>query len=197
MVAIAMLTPVAPKVRVSPSDSPSFDVELSRLTPFVRAVVAAVLKEPVDHPDTEDCANDALRRAFENRETLRGPVKPWVAGIARHVALDRIRARKRERSRFAESKPEGDSTPSLEETAQSQEPLQDVALEARQDAARMRAALEKLPEGQRNALTLFHLEGLEYTEIASRLGVPIGTVATWILRGRKALMETLGRGEVR
>jgi RNA polymerase sigma-70 factor (ECF subfamily) len=38
---------------------------------------------------------------------------------------------------------------------------------------------------------MFHMEGLEYQEIAERLEVPLGTVATWVSRGRKAMATTL------
>jgi RNA polymerase sigma-70 factor (ECF subfamily) len=48
-----------------------------------------------------------------------------------------------------------------------------------------------LPDGPRNALQLFHMEGLSYQEIAGRLEVPLGTVATWVTRGRKAMAEAL------
>ena len=48
-----------------------------------------------------------------------------------------------------------------------------------------------LPEGPRKALELFHLDGLGYQQIAERLGVPLGTVATWVTRGRRALAEAL------
>ncbi len=55
----------------------------------------------------------------------------------------------------------------------------------------MRRILVQLPEGPRKALELFHLEGLSYQEAAQRLGVPLGTVATWVTRGRKAMAEAL------
>ena len=48
-------------------------------------------------------------------------------------------------------------------------------------------ALRTLPDGARKALTMFHLEGKGYQDIAAALGVPLGTVATWISRGRKAM----------
>ena len=38
---------------------------------------------------------------------------------------------------------------------------------------------------------MFHLEGLEYQEIAARLEVPLGTIATWVSRGRRAMATTL------
>ena len=39
---------------------------------------------------------------------------------------------------------------------------------------------------------MFHVEGLGYQDIVKRLGVPLGTVATWLARGRRLLAETVG-----
>jgi RNA polymerase sigma-70 factor (ECF subfamily) len=49
--------------------------------------------------------------------------------------------------------------------------------------------LAELPEPQRRALTLFYLEEKSYDEVAAALGAPMGTVKTWIHRGRRALVE--------
>jgi RNA polymerase sigma-70 factor (ECF subfamily) len=51
------------------------------------------------------------------------------------------------------------------------------------------AWLAELPESQRQALTLFYLEERSYKEVAAALGAPMGTVKTWICRGRRALVE--------
>ena len=56
----------------------------------------------------------------------------------------------------------------------------------------MQRALAGLNENQRSALLMVHLDGLSYHEVAARLGVPLGTVATWVTRGRKSLSEALG-----
>jgi RNA polymerase sigma-70 factor (ECF subfamily) len=61
----------------------------------------------------------------------------------------------------------------------------------------VRRVLRGLPEGPRDALSLFHLEGLSYQEVAARLGVPLGTVATWVTRGRKAMAEALEDDAIR
>jgi RNA polymerase sigma-70 factor (ECF subfamily) len=47
--------------------------------------------------------------------------------------------------------------------------------------------MRELPEDQRRALELFHLEGLGYREIAAKMGVPMATVGTWVTRGRKRI----------
>ncbi|HRG97235.1 MAG TPA: sigma factor-like helix-turn-helix DNA-binding protein, partial [Polyangiaceae bacterium] len=71
--------------------------------------------------------------------------------------------------------------------------LADDALVAAQREAQVARALGRLPEGPRRALELFHAEGLGYAAIAERLGVPLGTVATWVTRGRRAVAELVAR----
>lgn len=166
--------------------------QTAELRPVVRAVVACVLKERQDHADVEDCTNEALRRALESRADLRGPLRPWVLGIARHVALDTLRARQRQRARIADAPPASeDSTPNLVDRLADPEEGADQKLEAAERARRVRRLMATLPEGPRKALELFHLDGLGYQQIAERLGVPLGTVATWVTRGRRALAEAL------
>jgi RNA polymerase sigma-70 factor (ECF subfamily) len=168
-----------------------FARETASLRPLVRAVVASMIREPLDHPDVEDCTNETLRRALEGHERLREgeALRPWVVGIARHVALDALRARKRSRARDVSSGQDEDGealAPLVERLPDSaDDPFERVA-KARRDAT-VRTAIDALPDGQRRALTMFHLEGLGYQEIATRLDVPLGTVATWVMRGRKAI----------
>ena len=178
----------------APPDDPAFAREAAALRPVVRAVVASMLRERVEHADVEDCTHEALRRAFEGRARLRDgeAVRPWVIGIARHVALDTLRARKRARLRDGNggsADDTGDDLPAAVERLPdpSDDPFERVS-KARRDAL-VRDAIDALPSGQRKALTMFHLEGLGYQEIAERLEVPLGTVATWVLRGRKAIAE--------
>jgi RNA polymerase sigma factor (sigma-70 family) len=163
------------------------DQAIAELRPLVRAVVARVLGAAASEADVEDGAHEALRRALEGRERLRPgePVGPWVVGIARHVALDQRRARGRRREDG------GEHGAAAIEAAVDPGPGVDTSLDTRRQAARLEAALADLPDGARSALIAFHLEGLGYQEIARRLGVPLGTVATWVARGRKRLVEIM------
>jgi RNA polymerase sigma-70 factor (ECF subfamily) len=175
---------------VPKDEAEAFLRETAALRPVIRAVVAAMLRESREHPDVEDCTHEALRRAIEGRDRLRDgePLRPWVTGIARHVALDALRARKRDRMRTAraESDDEGDVPSAVDRLADAGPSPFDRVATAQRDRD-LRAALESLPEGQRDALRMFHLEGLGYQQIAVRLGVPLGTVATWVTRARKAV----------
>jgi RNA polymerase sigma factor (sigma-70 family) len=174
-------------------ENPSLRQQTAELRPLVRAVVACVLREPPDNADVEDCTSEALRRALEGQSTLRGPVRPWVLGIARHVALDTLRARQKQRQRNVdvnEDAPQSTSTLVIDRLVDPGAPA-DEQLEIAERAVRVRRVLGKLPEGPRKALEMFHMEGLQYQEIAQRLDVPLGTVATWVTRGRKAMAEAL------
>jgi RNA polymerase sigma-70 factor (ECF subfamily) len=199
MLAVLMF-PEPPPAVLSPQAGKAEDAAFARdtaaLRPVVRAVIAAMLRERIDHADVEDCTHETLRRAIEGRSRLRDgeAIRPWVVGIARHVALDALRARKRARARNADTgaaADEDDPLPAMVERIAdpSDDPFERVA-KARRDAL-LRGAIDALPDGQRKALTMFHLEGLGYQEIAERLGVPLGTIATWVLRGRKAIAAAL------
>jgi RNA polymerase sigma-70 factor (ECF subfamily) len=188
---------------IAPARKDALDAAFSRsaaeLRPLVRAVVAAMLHESREHPDVEDCTHEALRRALEGRSRLREgePLRPWVMGIARHVALDTLRARKRDRLREARERgDDAEPVDPLEAVADPAPPADDRLARAEQGRELARA-LESLPEGQKNALFLFHSEGLQYHEIAARLGVPLGTVATWVTRARKSVAAVVQREHLR
>jgi RNA polymerase sigma factor (sigma-70 family) len=176
-------------------DERAFAAATAELRPHVRAVVAAVLGVERTHPDVDDCAQEAVRRAIEGRGRLRDgePLRPWVTGIARHVALDTLRARKRQRERTVTAPPseDGSSPDPLERVPDAGPSAFDRLADAERGAVVARA-LQSLPDGQRSALTMFHMEGLQYQEIAARLGVPLGTVATWVMRARKSVAAAVG-----
>jgi len=191
-----MLSLLMPTAAELPSrlDERAFAAQTAELRPHVRAVVAAVLRLGRDHPDVDDCCHEALRRALEGRARLRDnePVRPWLTGIARHVALDALRARKRQRERTATTREGDDSMPDPVDRLADTSPS---AFDRLSDARRfdqVARALSALPDGQRRALTMFHMEGLQYQEIAARLGVPLGTVATWVMRARKSVAASVG-----
>ena len=180
---------------VHPTSSASIEAELAELLPLVRAVIAAVLGDDRDHPDVEDGASETMRRGVEGKVRLRPgePLKPWVVGIARHVALDVLRARKRRNQRRAHEpiRDDVDDRPPLYEELPDPSPSPFERFAKAQEQDKIRKAMNDLPEGQRRALTMFHLDGLGYQEIAGKLDVPLGTVATWVARGRKAVALAL------
>ena len=107
------------------------------------------------------------------------PVLPWLVAIARRLCLDLLRRRKV--STRVETMPVSDQlTPSPEGEASFREQL-----------SRLDRALADLGEGPREAIILFHIEEMSYRDIAAALEVPMGTVMTWLHRGRAQLKRAL------
>jgi RNA polymerase sigma factor (sigma-70 family) len=187
-----MLTALMTSALLATPEVPTLHAQAGELQPLVRAVVACVLRERPDHADVEDCTSEALRRAFESQSQARGPMRPWVLGIARHVALDTLRARQKQRARNADVPEQApSSTAAVIDRLVDPGAGADEQIELAERAARVRRVMQRLPDGPRKALELFHLEGVSYQEISKRMGVPLGTVATWVTRGRKAMAEAL------
>jgi RNA polymerase sigma factor (sigma-70 family) len=171
----------------------AFSREAAELRPLLRAVAASVLHVGPEHPDVEDAVSETMRRAIEGRSRIRTgeSIRAWIVGIVKHVALDVARSRTRQQKRIAtEAAPE--SARDLTDRIPDSKPSPFERAARTQEIARLEGALASLPDNQREAIVLFFIEGLSYVEIGKKLGVPMGTVATWILRGRKALAATLG-----
>jgi RNA polymerase sigma-70 factor (ECF subfamily) len=164
----------------------------------VRAVAAAVLRLSQEDADVQDCTSETLRRAMEGRSRLRAgePIRPWLLGIARHVALDMLRARKR-RGVVADvvTTSDGEEGTSRTEAVPDESAGPDELLEQARRRQQIQSAMSTLPEPMAIALMKFHIDGRSYQEIAAEMNVPLGTVATWVTRGRKTLAERLGHKE--
>lgn len=143
-----------------------------------------VLRILNDRQEAEDCLQEVFlqvwRRARDFDES-RGRAFTWLVTIARSRALDRLRA-SGSRLRLA-----------TEAAQMPHEEVGDAAKDAAlaEEGAVVREALAELPEEQRNALLLAYFEGLTQTEIAARLGDPLGTVKTRMRSGMIKLRELL------
>jgi RNA polymerase sigma-70 factor (ECF subfamily) len=201
MLAAAFFSVPPPRGKIEPmtAQAPSLEVfsrEAAEMRPLLRAVAAAVLHVGLEHPDVEDAVSETMRRAIEGRARIRAgePLRAWIVGILKHVALDAARSRTRAQKRHAtDASPE--SARDLTDRIPDSKPTPFDRAARTEEVARLNAALATLPDKQREAIVLFFIEGLSYVEIGKKLGVPMGTVATWILRGRKALAATLGGHE--
>lgn len=128
-------------------------------------------------PHAEDLAQETFVRAFVHFERFdpERPLLPWLFAIARRLCLDLLR---RDRVMV-----EVETMPVVIDPAPS--PERRAAL--KEQLSRLERALAELDEGQREAIILFHVEELSYRDIAAALEVPIGTVMTWLHRGRAQL----------
>jgi RNA polymerase sigma-70 factor, ECF subfamily len=124
-----------------------------------------------DVEEAADLAQDVFVRAMERWPVNDGgPVRPWLAVVGTRLAISENRRRKR-----------WGFLPVREET-------EGWALEADPD---LWAALAKLDRRTRAALILTVLDGFTQDEVAAAFGVPRGTVASWLSRGRQQLRPIL------
>jgi RNA polymerase sigma-70 factor (ECF subfamily) len=156
------------------------------------AVVYTVAYRVVgERADAEEVVVEAFAQAWRDAgrfEAARGSVAAWLTMIARSRALDLVRARGR-RERLAATA----AGASPETSASGADPAANPAERTEQDERRriVRQAMESLSPPQRQAIELAFFEGLSQSEIAERLGEPLGTVKTRIRLGMQKLRESL------
>ena len=142
------------------------------------------------HDDALDLSQEAFARAFRARASL-DPDRPfyaWLYQIVRRLCFNFLRDRSTRRRRLDEA------TPWLAQEAGARASQSDPARNAERAElrARVQAAIEELPEREREVLVLKEFEGLRYREIAELLGIPIGTVMSRLYYARRRLAEHLG-----
>src|SRR5579871_718250 len=164
---------------VSHDEEAAFEMLLRRHGPMVLRVARRVLGSESDAEDVFQATFLLLARragAIRKRES----VASWLHGVSHRLALSARgkRARRQERERrAAEARametPPGSAWNELEET------LHDV--------------LAQLPAKYRTPLIQCYLEGWTHEEVARQLGKPLGTVRSWLARGRELLRKRLVR----
>lgn len=158
-----------------------FEERLAECGPLAFRVARGVLRNTAD---AEDVAQEALLRAYKSFQRLRdrNRFRGWLVRISFRLALDRLRsAKRREKRDTLWAKPEHlPPAASVEEMVASN-----------QFQARLDQALEELPEKLRLVLLLSAMDGYTIEEIASMIGVPLGTVKSRIFIARKKLAEKL------
>jgi RNA polymerase sigma-70 factor (ECF subfamily) len=147
---------------------------------YERAVYHLCLRTMRDAEEARDCTQEAFFKAFRSLRTFKPDAKfsTWIFSIAYHACCDRLGRRKR----FSREELPDRADPSAGP---------DVEVE-RKDAARaLRAAIDALPEKYRTVITLYHLQGKQYEEIARVLDLPMGTVKTHLFRAKEQLRKAL------
>jgi RNA polymerase sigma-70 factor (ECF subfamily) len=131
-------------------------------------VKAYMMRKGADAGTAEDLAQETLLTVWRKAALYagdKGSMTTWVFAIARNLRIDRLR-----REVPWQELPEG----RLAEA--SSEPLPDEAMSEKEQRERVQAALAELPPEQKEVVSLAYLEGLSHSEIAERLGLPLGTV---------------------
>ena len=159
-----------------------------RFSGAVYSVAFAILGNDADASEvTLDAFTHAWIRAadFDGR---RGSVATWLTVLTRSRALDRIRARRSRLARVEKASAREGGRPAM---GSGPEPV-DGVVETRERRGHLHTALKGLSGVQRRAIELAFYEGLSHTQIARRLGVPLGTIKTRIRTGLRKLRDILG-----
>ena len=149
-------------------------------------VYRLILRIVRDSGIAEDLVQETFLRVWSRAggfDSERGAVGPWLLAVARNRAIDYVRAAARR----------GDAAMGLNETEHPALFADFAAEELDLDRARqVKRALEALEAQQREIIELAYFDGMSQTEIAARLGQPLGTVKTWMRRALQQMRASLG-----
>jgi RNA polymerase sigma-70 factor (ECF subfamily) len=150
-------------------------------------LIRRILRDPAASEEVLQEVFWQIWREAARFDPRRGSPEAWVVMRAKTRAIDRLRAMRRREKTFVA--PADDSL-----TRSTEEPGENpgVAAETR---GLVRSALNALPESQRRVVELAFFEGLTQSEIASRLGEPLGTVKTRARLGLERLKSLITREE--
>src|SRR3984885_10576670 len=157
--------------------SQNFREQIVTLLPRLRRFARNLTRSP---HDADDVVQIAVERALTRSDQWRSDARldSWMFKIVRNAWIDELRSRTRRDKIF------------LAAEAGENVGIDSMASEA--ELLSVHSAMARLPEEQREAVSLVIVEGLPYREAADVLDVPIGTLTSRLARGREALQAMLG-----
>jgi len=158
----------------------NIQARIIELLPRLRRFARNLTRNP---HDADDVVQIAIERALTRLDQWHRDARldSWLFRIVRNAWIDEVRSRARRDALFA---PE-----------EAGEAVGVAAMDREADRLSVEAAMARLPEEQRAAVSLVLVEGLPYKEAALVLDVPIGTLTSRLARGREALQVMLQRAE--
>ena len=172
--------------RVASGDRDAFGALYDGLAPAVHGVALRVVREPALAEEvTQDVFLTVWQKAPSYDPAL-GSARTWVLTLAHRRAVDVVRREQSLRDRSARSA-----------TLEHQHPFDQVAEEVLSRAATRSAgdqvgrALGSLTPLQRKTIALAYFEGLTYSQVAERLGIPLSTAKTRIRDGLRRMAREL------
>ncbi|HLY85776.1 MAG TPA: sigma-70 family RNA polymerase sigma factor [Gaiellaceae bacterium] len=150
---------------------------------YGRTAYGLALRILRDRALAEDAVQEAFLTVWRTASKFvpeRGKASTWILTLAHRRAVDAVRREERRRADSLERAPE----PSVEGVDE------DAWLRLQRE--RVQEALKRLPDAQREALELAYYGGLSQSELAERLGQPLGTIKSRMFGGLSRLRELLG-----
>jgi RNA polymerase sigma-70 factor (ECF subfamily) len=171
----------APHARVCAGDRAALELAYRREAGPVYRYALAIAGNAAWAADATHDAFVAYWTRPAGFDPARGALGAWLAGIARHALLARLR------------EPAGGDAEPADDEAGVESP--EAVLVRAQDEAALWHAIRALPFAFREALVLVDLQGRAYAEAAAIAGVEINTLRTRVFRARRRLARALGAGE--
>lgn len=137
-----------------------------------------------DRAEAEDVAQEAMLRLWRIAPEWRvgeAKVSTWLYRVVTNLCTDRQRAQRRRAA------PMGDDLPDLPD----EKPDAAAGMQTQMRLDALNAALATLPDRQREAVVLRHIEGLSNPDIAQVLGIGVEAVESLTARGKRALAAAL------
>jgi RNA polymerase sigma factor (sigma-70 family) len=132
----------------------------------------------------EEAVHDAFVQIWERASSFdpsRGQARSWLYAVVRHRALNILRSEART-DLVEDFEPMGLASPDDDPEA---------VVARLSDAGALRRCLERLEPARRRLIVLAYVHGLSHGELAGRLGMPLGTVKSWMRRSLLSLRECL------
>ena len=164
--------------RFAQGDRAAAQVLTARLAPVVYAQAFRMLG---DRAEAEDITQDSLLRlwhAAPDWQVGQAKVTTWLYRVTSNLCIDKMRKRNRQSSDAVPEMP--DDGPDIERR------LQDRAR-----AQALRAALSDLPDRQKQAMVLRHLEGLSNPDVAQIMQISVEAAESLMSRGKRRLADAL------
>lgn len=136
-----------------------------------------------DQDEASEIAQDCMVRAWQNLSRFRGeaPFAGWLSRIAIHLALNRLR----EKKKFVRPVDEEKHEAMIDQASEGKTPLAELL--DTESLSALKQAVSELPEEFRAPLVLRIYEEYSYDEIAAALELPLGTVMSRLYRARERL----------
>jgi RNA polymerase sigma-70 factor (ECF subfamily) len=151
---------------------------------FGRPAYGLALRVVRDEALAEDAVQEAFLALWRTAGRFvpeRGKASTWILTLVHRRAVDIVRREERRRADALEQAPEPESREAVDEEAW-----------LRLQRERVQDALRKLPDQQREAIELAYYGGFTQSELAERLGQPLGTIKSRMFGGLARLRELLG-----
>jgi RNA polymerase sigma-70 factor, ECF subfamily len=170
--------------KVARGDQDAFAAVYDQIGALVLGLARRIIKDPAQSEEVTQEVLLEVWRSASRFDPVQGSARSWLLTMAHRRAVDRVRSAQASTEREARA---ALATTDYDVVAEE--------VEARLEAQRVRRCLDSLTELQRESVTLAYYGGYTYREVASLLGVAVGTIKTRMRDGLIRMRDCLGAGQ--